>query len=384
MLLSKTVIVKWNSRIKKWYEDRGYVFTKMGDEFEVKVEDLTDSSIVRIDCRCDNPDCNSPYLKSMKWQNYKKYAKEDGKYYCKKCAKKLFGDYKCKNTKLKNSISFAQWGIDNLGEDFLEKYWDHKRNVNTNTWEITYQWNSYVWIKCQEKDYHGTYRVKCNTFVGSNTRCPFCKRNSGKVHILDSLGKLFPQSLEVWSHKNKKSSFEYSHMSNQKVWWKCLDDKHEDYKRSIKNSNKYDFRCPKCIKERDESFLQEKVRLHLESLNYKLLHEYDCNIIAQNPKIKNKLGRMPYDNEIGELKLIIEVNGQQHYKITSYAIQQAKKNNSTPEYELHYQKLKDRYKRIFAKSRGYFYLEVPFWMDDKEETWKKLIDDKIKEILERW
>jgi hypothetical protein len=26
--------------------------------------------------------------------------------------------------------SFAQWGINNLGEDFLEKYWDYEKNVN--------------------------------------------------------------------------------------------------------------------------------------------------------------------------------------------------------------------------------------------------------------
>ena len=58
----------------------------------------------------------------------------------------------------------------------------------------------------------------------------------------------------------------------------------------------------------------------------------------------------------------------------------AKKNNTTPDYELHYQKLKDRYKRIFAKSQGYFYVEIPYWADDKDETWKKLIDDKILNV----
>jgi len=45
------------------------------------------------------------------------------------------------------------------------------------------------------------------------------------------------------------------------------------------------------------------------------------------------------------------------------------------------QKVRDRYKRIFAKSQGYFYLEIPYWTDDKEETWNKLIDDNIKQIL---
>ena len=33
------VKVKWNSNNKKHYESLGYIYTKMGEEFEVKVED---------------------------------------------------------------------------------------------------------------------------------------------------------------------------------------------------------------------------------------------------------------------------------------------------------------------------------------------------------
>jgi len=37
---------------------------------------------------------------------------------------------------------------------------------------------------------------------------------------------------------------------------------------------------------------------------------------------------------------------------------------------------------MFAKSKinNYHYLEIPYYTDDKKETWKKLIDDKINEI----
>lgn len=44
MLISKTAIVKWNSKTKQHYVNLGYEFTKMGDSFEVKVEDLTHGS----------------------------------------------------------------------------------------------------------------------------------------------------------------------------------------------------------------------------------------------------------------------------------------------------------------------------------------------------
>ena len=70
--------------------------------------------------------------------------------------------------------------------------------------------------------------------------------------------------------------------------------------------------------------------------------------------------------------LIIEVHGEQHYKIGNYT--------KTKE-ELQQRKLIDRYKRIKCIQSGYEYLELPYIAFDNEETYKKLIDDKIKEIL---
>jgi hypothetical protein len=39
MLLSKTVKVKWINPKRKWYELKGYEWTGLHTEFEVKVED---------------------------------------------------------------------------------------------------------------------------------------------------------------------------------------------------------------------------------------------------------------------------------------------------------------------------------------------------------
>jgi len=278
--------------------------------------------------------------------------------------------------------SFAQKNIDNIGEDFLDKYWDYEKNneLGINPWEIPYQKNIKVWIKCQEKDYHGSTDILCSEFIGG-CRCSYC--GNFKTHKLDSLGTLHSEVFGIWSDKNKKSPYEYSPKSTQYAYWKCPEGKHEDYYRRIKNSNNAKFKCPECSRERTESIIQEKVRTYLELLTYTILHEYNCNIIAQNPKIKNKWGQMPYDNEIKELKLIIEVHGKQHYEIVPWHKSLAKQHNTSPEKIFHYQKVKDRYKRMFAKSKTnkYHYLEIPYYTDDKKETWKKLIDDKIDYII---
>jgi hypothetical protein len=434
MLISKTVKVKWNPANKKHYESKGYLWTKAGDEFEAKIEDLSKGANVYVEIICDN--CNE--TKSWIWTDYIKQVKSDNKCYCNKCSIKINGTKTLRLTNLEKSKSLHEWCVENnrqdilglwdyelnnitpsevtygsnakyyfkcprgihkselkkiksignrkilcdlcnsfaqflidlYGKDALELYWDYHRN-KVNPWNITAcDGEKKVWIKCQEKDYHGSYETVTSSF-NKGDRCSYC--SSHKIHVLDSLGTQYPKTIELWSSKNEKSPYEYSCGTQQEVWWKCDCDKHENYCRSVLGSKRYDFRCPECVRERDESFLQEKVRLYLNELGYALLHEHKCNIISKNPKSKTN-GSMPYDNEVVELRLICEIHGEQHYKEIS-----GKWFNS--DFDFHKRKLYDRYKRIFAKSQGYEYLEIPYWTDDKDETWKKLIDEKIKEIL---
>ena len=52
MLLTKIVEVKWHPRNKIWYENKGYIFTKIGNTFEVKVEDLINNSHCMVKVKC--------------------------------------------------------------------------------------------------------------------------------------------------------------------------------------------------------------------------------------------------------------------------------------------------------------------------------------------
>lgn len=275
--------------------------------------------------------------------------------------------------------SIAQWFLDNNLK--IEDYWDYNKNT-ISPWDISYGCKTKVWIKCREKDYHGSYEITCKNFTNGN-RCPYCSGRA--VHPKDSVGQYIIDNYgedflwKIWSDKNDKSVFEYLPNSNQKVWWKCLDNKHEEYYRKISKSYRSDFRCPQCSQERKESLGEEQVRLYIESLGYTIKHEHNCTIRPINPKTKQPL---PYDNEIildnGE-HLIIEVHGDQHYEIITG--KSTWLGDLTPEQWLHERKLYDRYKRIYAIQHGYYYLEIPYKkIFDKQETYKKLIDDKINEI----
>lgn len=72
MLLSKTAIVTWNSKNKRHYVDLGYHYTKMGDNFEVQVQDLTVGSMAMVTVVCDY--CGNSY--QIRWNTYMQISKK--------------------------------------------------------------------------------------------------------------------------------------------------------------------------------------------------------------------------------------------------------------------------------------------------------------------
>ena len=102
MLISKTVKIKQNARIKSHYVKLGYVYTKMGDEFEVKVNDLTNGSNVKVTVSCDY--CHNLY--EVKWYSYLKLKDKSNNKDC--C-----GNPTCTGIKAKESI-FLKYGVKNV------------------------------------------------------------------------------------------------------------------------------------------------------------------------------------------------------------------------------------------------------------------------------
>lgn len=460
-LITKEVEVRLIGGNIKYFKNLGYkiprynrsgnrMFVKQGTKTLVKVEDLPDNSNVKVDLICDN--CGKE-LKNTTWVNYKRYVREDGKYYCKKCAIRLYGiksrhvttlknsksfqewcivnnrqdvldrwDYKLNNCKpskitfsthvkyyfkcpkgihkselkninrftsgIKGTIdckacnSFAQWGIDNLCKDFLEKYWDYEKNT-VNPWMISFQSNKIVWIKCQEKNYHGSYSVQPNSFVGMNSRCPYCLNRHGKVHFLDSIGSLYPKVLSVWSDKNKSSPYEYAPYSTKKVWWKCPEGKHNDYYRTILASNKYDFRCPDCNYSKGEEKIynylsnQGFITISQEEFSRENNHnKHNRNYLILQMKFNDLLGLsnglLSYDFYLPYHNLLIEFQGEQHKKYIEGF------HKSKKDFEI--QQEHDRRKREYAQNNNIKLLEIWYWDYDKIESIleKEIVNSLLK------
>jgi len=450
-LLTKEVEISLNGNNVKYLENLGYEIPRrknasgrmqyiQGTKIIVKVKDLNKNNVL-VDVQCDNEECNK-IIKDMKLNVYKTHVKEDGKYYCHKCAIKLYGKENTRKTKLKNGKSFkqwciendrqdvldrwdyelndckpnkilshtmksfyfkcprglhesefknisaftsknslikcnkcnsfAQWGIDNLGGDFLEKYWDYEKNdeLGINPWDISYG-NSYdnIYIYCQEKDYHESYIIKCNSFTGQNHRCSYCVNQ--KIHLLDSLGTLYPEVLELWSDKNDKSPFEYAPFGSKWVWWKCPDGKHEDFYRDIGNSNKRDFRCPECQYSKGEERISNdfisKGFIKIDQKEFELLDDnYNKDYYIHQMKYDRLLGvgngLLSYDFYIPKLNLLIEYQGEFHDGTA--------KNQTEEEFKI--QQEHDKRKREYAQINNIILLEIWYWDFDR-----------IEEILEK-
>lgn len=294
----------------------------------------------------------------------------------------------CVTTKYKNKKictkcnSFAQYAIDKFGKNILDLYWDYDKNIE-DPWEISHASKCEIWIKCLDVNYHDSYSTLPRFFLSGNG-CPYCNgkrihpRDSFAYHCIQKYGEDF---LDLyWDYeKNTLNPWEIAPQSNVYIYLKC--DIHGPYKIYASNFYKHGTLCAECSRERDKSRLQEKVEKYIDNIyHFNICHEYNCSIVARNPKTSRHL---PYDNDvsINANHLIIEVMGEQHYNVNAGWIRKsAEKRSLTKEELLADIQWRDEYKKQYALSKGYHYLAIPYWTEN-DESYKTLIDQKIKEIL---
>lgn len=277
--------------------------------------------------------------------------------------------------------TFASFLYEKFSEGWVQKW---SENNNVSPFDIRKKSNTEILLKCEK---HGEWITTPKKFNMQKTECPKCakeirgeinhvnkfktrkKQNTQYMIPNNPLLEDFPHVVNFWSDNNIYSPEEYYTGSNAIVWFKCDNNKHEDYTRRVCEATMSNFACPRCQREQSWSRLQKKVYNYISD-NYKILNERDCTFTAKNPLTGYPL---PYDNEIVELKLLIEVQGIQHYRDYKDSSQMDSTKGNT-------RKFRDEAKKKQAIENGYFYLEIPFYAEYKDE-WKKLIDDKIHFIL---
>ncbi|MCI9976452.1 zinc-ribbon domain-containing protein [Clostridioides difficile] len=212
----------------------------------------------------------------------------------------------CASKKIHPKDSFAQYCIDNIDKDFLNKYWSNENVLNPYNLSIGTQKN--IWIKCQEKEYHGDYKISCSSFV-RGIRCKYCKGMPGNVHLYDSFGYNYFSLSQSWSNKNKISPFKIRSKSNRKVKFICSECGVEFEKRLCDITKRESVNCSECSSSRGEN----KIKIWLLENKIEYLHDISFN---ENLKGVNG-GLLRPDFQLVDKSIWIEFNGEQHDRYIS-------------------------------------------------------------------
>ena len=300
MLITKEVETYLSSNIN-WYETRGYKIPrriddygknsiKLGAKLKVKVNDLPNGSDVLVDVICDG--CTK-ILIGMTWYNYKKYVKEDGTYYCQKCARNGY----------KKWISFYEWCYLNLSKDEANEIldrWDYSLNKLTPK-EVSFGSHGDnkmgYWFKCLKHPEHiSEQKLICNFVKGykSSINCYQC----------DSIAMTHPYLIKYFVDKEETLKYSYG-SSLKKFLLKCPNcgfEKELNIMSLINNG----LGCPRCSdgKSYPEKFL------------FSFFEQIDStDFISQlSKKTFNWCCSFKYDFYLNNFDIIVETHGDQHYR----------------------------------------------------------------------
>jgi hypothetical protein len=232
---------------------------------------------------------------------------------------------------------------------------------------------------------------------GATTSCG-CKAYENITKIKDLTGQIFGK-LTVIKIDNERINNEVLSGKRKKIYWLCKCSCGNPNLKSIWSSHLKDGRIVSCGCELTNKLSVENnwtlgnltnkdtlIRNSKEYGNWRnSVFERDRYTCQCCGKIGGKLNAHHIENFAEHLELRFDLNNgitlcdQCHdtrYDGSFHNIYGTRHN--TKEQLIEY----IQYKRVIAVNNGYFYLEIPFWTE-KDESYKQLIDNKIKEINKR-
>lgn len=234
----------------------------------------------------------------------------------------------------------------------LSKEWHPTKNGKLTPFDISTGSGIKAWWKCKKG--HEWKAVVGSRNSGIN--CPYCsnryptKENNFKAKM--------PHLIKEW-HLTKNGNLKpenFCYKSDKKIWWIC--EKGHEWKTTLKKRS-IGRGCPECNS--NKSLGEEKIKKFFKKNKIKFSFQKSFKECIN----KNKLS---FDFYIEEKNLLIEYDGQHHFKPIRFggiSLERAKKN-------LEKQKIKDEIKNVFVKNNDIKMLRIPYTkFDDIEKILKK-------------
>lgn len=171
-IVSKTTKVKVSRRTFKYYKELGYKFSHIGDEIEVKVEDLTYGSEALVEILCDM--CQKTKM-IIKYNTYNQAIKNSGSYVCKQCSYEKAAQTNMKKYGVRNTtkLSFVQ---EKMKQTCMERY-------GVDNYTKTNEYNEKCKQTCLEK-YKFEHSSQCQEV--QDKRKQTCVEKYGADHAMQS------------------------------------------------------------------------------------------------------------------------------------------------------------------------------------------------------
>ncbi len=351
-LITKITTNKWHRSNKDYYINKGYEFTKIGDKFEVKVEDLTKGSVSLVDVQCNG--CDETLINII-WQNYLKFVKEDGKYYCQKCAT---NGYKKWN-------SFYEWCYNNLSKNEADNIilrWDYDLNIDKNGKRLTPNNISFAshgenkkgyWFKCLDHPEHKSEQKDIDSFTHGQNGSMNCNQ-------CNTIAITHPYLIKYFINKNDTNK--YSIGTHKQVLMRCPDCGYEKEKR-IREVAIRGFCCPRCSDKKS----------YPEKFMFALLEQLNINFKNQLSKKTFKWCKdYLYDFYLEDLNCITETHGLQHYQESGKRWKISFDENQE----------NDKNKEKLAKDNGVkYYIILDCRYSDMEWIKNNILESKLPQLL---
>lgn len=172
------------------------------------------------------------------------------------------------------------------------------------------------------------------------------------VKIINDMGCRYIDRYTKEGTRSTIIEFECPYHGLQKVYWTNLEKRRG---------------CPQCNEHnKQNSKLSQKVERYLIENNIEYIREYkfdDC---------RNKRP-LPFDFYLPQINFVIEVNGRQHYEKAHFGgCDDEKAEKKFLKTQKH-----DVIKFNFCKKNSINYIAIPFFTDDKDFTYKKILDKVI-------
>jgi very-short-patch-repair endonuclease len=271
----------------------------------------------------------------------------------------------CSNQKLCNEKNCIICFEKSFASQEKSKFWSDKNEKQPR--ELLKSSPKKYWFECDKKEECGhIFYISLNKISTSKRWCAFCKNK--KLCEKEDCKSCFEKSFasheksKFWSDKNEniKPRNLFKGSSTNKYWFDCNKCFHK-FSMSLSSITSKNTWCTVC-KNKTEKKLFNKLKENYPELEYQFKIEWCKNIETKR--------LLPYDFVLKEHKIIIELDGRQHFEQVS--------NWTSPEETLK----RDKYKEECANENGYSMIRIlqdDVWNDKYE--WLEEIDTNIKDII---